>query len=74
MYVHGNYVFGVKKQELTVDQKVIIGRTNSELDNITGTILGKSFDNLVDAYIILLDQPYNNQKAIVLTEVCLCPI
>lgn len=75
MYVHGNYVFGVLKQNLKVDQRVVIGRTNDkDLDGLVGTILGKSFDNLYDAYIVLLDEPYHDQKAINLTEACICPI
>jgi len=75
VYLHGNYQFGLLKQNLSVDQKVVIGRTGDDtLDNQTGVILGKSFDNVCDAYIILLDIPYHGQKAINLTEACICPI
>lgn len=42
-----------------------------KLDGQSGTILGQSFDNIVDAYIILLDEPYRGQKAISLIESCI---
>ncbi len=75
MHVHGNYVFGVLKQNLEVDQLVVIGRTgDNDMDGRVGTILGKTFDNVCDSYIVLLDEPYCGQKAINLTEACICPI
>ncbi len=75
MFVDGNYVFGRLKQNLDVDQRIVMGRTSdSNMDGKTGTILGKSFDNVCDVYIVLLDAPYNGQKAINLTEACICPI
>ena len=74
-FVHGNHVFGRLKQNLAVDRRVVFGRTsNPNLDNQTGTILGKSFDNICDIYIVLLDVPYCGQKAITITEACLSPI
>lgn len=74
-YVHGNYVFGVLKQNLEVDERVIIGRTSdNSLDGTSGTILGKSADHVCDHYIILLDEPYLGQKAINITEACICKI
>jgi len=75
MYVHGDYVFGVLKQNLKIDQRVVIGRTSDEnLDFASGTVLGKSGDHICDTYIVLLDNPYMGQKAINITEACLCPI
>lgn len=75
MYVEGNYVFGRLKQNLAADQRVVMGRTTSPLlDGKSGTILGKSFENACDIYIVLLDEPIDGQKAIVMTEACLCPI
>lgn len=74
MFIQGNYIFGRLKQNLPIDQKVIIGRTVSELDGMTGIILGKTFDNVCDCYIVLLERPYGGQKAINLTEACICPI
>lgn len=75
MYVEGNYVFGRLKQNLQVDQRVVLGRTSSPLlDGKGGTILGQSIDDAYDAYIVLLDEPIEGQKPIVMTEACLCPI
>lgn len=75
MFVEGNYVFGVLKQNLDTDQRVVIGRTTDPvLDGMGGVILGKSTDNVCDTYIVLLDRPYMGQKAINLTEACICPI
>lgn len=75
MYIHGNLVFGCLKQNLNVDQRVAIGRTSDpEMDRLTGKIVGKSGDHICDTYIVLLDAPYNGQKAVSVTEACLCPI
>lgn len=75
MFVEGNYVFGVLKQNLATDQRVVIGRTTDPvLDGMGGTVLGKTSDNVCDTYIVLLDQPYLGQKAINITEACICPI
>ena len=75
MFIEGNYVFGRLKQNLSIDQRVVFGRTSdSNMDGKMGTILGKSFDDICDIYIVLLDEPYNGQKAINLTEACICPI
>ena len=75
-FVHGNYEFGNRKQNLSVDQRVVLGRTSSEdMDGATGTILGKSYDDsFIDSYIVLLDVPLNGQKAISLIEGCICPL
>lgn len=75
MFIEGNHVFGRLKQNLTVDERVVIGRTNDpNLDGQQGTILGKSTDDICDFYIVLLDTPYGGQKAINLIESCLSPI
>lgn len=74
-FIEGNHTFGVMKQMLNVDDNVIIGRTASELDGICGVILGKSFEHPeADVYIVLLDKPYNGQKAVILTEACLAKL
>lgn len=72
MFVQGNHVFGVLKQNLPVDTRVVIGRTSdAQLDGATGTVLGKSGDHICDTYIVLLDDPYMGQKAINMTEACI---
>lgn len=74
--IEGNHVFGQLKQNFEIDQKVIIGRTTDEnLDGQTGTIVGKSFNNICDFYIVLLDIPYpDGTKAINMIESCLSPL
>lgn len=75
MFVEGNYVFGVLKRNMPVDQRVVFGRTaDPDLDGMAGTVLGKSTDNVCDTYIVLLDKPYMGQKAINITEACLSPL
>lgn len=76
MFVEGNYVFGVLKQNLSVDQRIVMGRTTeANLDGKCGTILGKTTEDICDFYIVLLDEPHpSGQKAIVLTEACICPL
>ncbi len=75
MFIEGNHIFGVLKQNLEVNQRVIIGSTSdSNLEGQTGVILGKTFDDIFDSYIILLEKPYNGQKAINLTEACISRI
>lgn len=41
------------------------------LENQTGTILGKSFVNVEDHYIVLLDNPLPDRLAVTITEHCL---
>lgn len=75
MIIEGNYAFGVLKQNIAVGHRVVMGRTTSpELDGHFGTILGKTNDNICDHYIVLLDTPVGGQKAINLTEACICPV
>lgn len=39
MFVEGNHVFGILKQNLAVDQRVVIGRTgDNNLDGMAGGI------------------------------------
>ena len=44
------------------------------LENQTGTILGKSFEDVGDHYIVLLDVPQTDLLAICITEHCLEPV
>ena len=75
MFIHGNYVFGQLKQNIPVDGRVVIGRTSDiTMDGLTGTVLGQSGCDVFDTYIVLLDEPYRGQKAISITEACLCPL
>lgn len=41
------------------------------LENQTGTILGKSFVNVEDHYIVMLDVPLPDRLAVTITEHCL---
>ncbi len=64
--------FGQTKQNFQVDDRVLIGRTTSPLlDDKTGTILGKAIEDVSDIYIVMLDEPTPDARAIILTEVCL---
>lgn len=76
MHVQGNHVFGRLKLGLAVDSRVVFGRTADEaLDGMGGTIVGKVGDDPVaDFYIVMLDEPYNGQKAIQIIESCLSPL
>ena len=75
MFIDGNYVFGRLNQNLSIDQRVVVGRTsNPDLDGMFGSIVGSSFNGLFRTYIVLLDRPYLEQKAIAITEACLCPV
>lgn len=75
-FVEGNHVFGLLKQNLPVDTKVVMGRTNDDhIDMKSGTILGKTVEHICDFYIVLLDEPYpDGTKAITLPESCISPI
>lgn len=60
------------KKEFLVDQRVKIVKVGGDkLENKVGTILGKSFVDFIDHYIILLDEPTKDAKAICITESCL---
>lgn len=47
---------------------------SDRLENQTGTILGKSFEDVGDHYIVLLDVPQPDMLAICITEHCLEPV
>ena len=61
------------KQNFKVNTKVRFVRTGGDaLENQTGTILGKSFDDPVcDHYIVMLDIPQPTRLAVCITEACL---
>lgn len=71
------------KKNFKVDDRVVIVKTGSAaLDNVTGIILGKSFINVIDHYIVLLDEEFVKNtdlldyvmpgaKALCITESCL---
>lgn len=44
------------------------------LENQTGTVLGKSFENVDDHYIVMLDVPLPDRLAVCITEHCLEPV
>lgn len=62
--------FQTMKKEFKVDQKVRIVNA-MELSGLSGTVLGKSFVEVLDHYIVLLDTPLPNAKAVSITEACL---
>ncbi len=67
--------FGQTKQNLAVDTLVIIGGVSGPLAWATGKVLGKPFtDAVFDSYIVLLDEPIEGQKAVVIPESCLCRV
>ncbi len=76
MFTQGNLVFGRLNQNLNIDQRVVLGRTSDpEMDNLSGTIIGRSYtDPTMSVYIVLLDAPYKGQRGVCITEACLCPI
>ena len=60
------------KKEFAVDARVQFVRLgNDPLEGEFGTVLGKSFVNITDHYIVLLDNPRPDFKAICITEHCL---
>jgi hypothetical protein len=59
------------KQKFLNHDRVVIQRTNSELDGQYGEIIGISYsDPVVDFYIVLLDNP-KEWSSITLIESCL---
>jgi hypothetical protein len=56
---------------LQINTKIIIHSTNSKLDGKKGTIYGQYTDNLS---IVCLNELYENQRAIVLSNSCLRPL
>jgi hypothetical protein len=66
------------KQNFSLNERVEIhslGVTmdgeRQELEGATGYILGKSFENVLDAYMVMLDKPLPNALAVQMTEACL---
>jgi len=58
------------KKEFKVDQRVRF-KGAQELNGLTGIILGKAYLDIFDEYIVLLDTPMDDRKAICITECCL---
>lgn len=56
-----------------VDERTIIDRTTDpELDGKSGTVVGKTADDLSNIYIVLLDHPLScGDRAKNITEACL---
>lgn len=62
----------MEKKNFALKTKVRIVKVGGDvLENQTGTILGKSFVNVNDHYIVLLDNPLPESLAITITEHCL---
>ena len=61
-----------QKKNFPLNARVMIENTTDPiLDGQTGTILGKSIVDVLDYYIVLLDVPQPDFRAITITEVCL---
>lgn len=57
-----------------METRVVIKNLSARLDDMIGTIVGISYDELFKIYIVLLDHPlvdYDNQRAICVQESCL---
>lgn len=67
--MHQPYV----KKNFNVDDQVKFVKLNpdSDLYDATGTILGKYMEGETDSYIVLLDNPFIDRKAVVILEGCL---
>ena len=61
------------KKEFKLNQKVRIVNVGGDvsIDGKTGYVLGKSFENVIDFYIVMLDEPRPDALAISITEACL---
>lgn len=68
------YTFGIFKNNFKNGDRVIIGKTSSELDGTKGTISGKTYENVFDQYIVVLDESFKDNKIINITEVCLSKV
>jgi hypothetical protein len=63
---------GINKNLCVDDRVVVVDTSDINLDGImTGTVLGTSFNFIHKSHIVLLDSPYNGEKAISITEACL---
>lgn len=61
----------MNKKNFKLDQSVKLCHVGEPMDGQTGTILGKSMEHVFDFYIVLLDTPLPDAKAVVLIESCL---
>jgi hypothetical protein len=59
------------KLNLKVNDRVEIKNTGTDIDGHTGKNLGKATENIIDFYIILLDEPIPNHLAVIFPEGCL---
>ena len=62
---------GINKGYKVDDRVTIVETGSNRLDGETGVILGTSYDGICKCHIVLLDHPYNGEKAISITEACL---
>jgi hypothetical protein len=63
-----------KKANYTYGTRICLIKTGGTLDGQTGTVIGKSFENVIDSYIVSLDNyptPDVEWSAITITEACL---
>lgn len=60
-----------KKQFLLNQRVKIDGSMGNEIGNAAGVILGKSFENVFDEYIVLLDNPTKTHLAVTIPETLL---
>lgn len=61
-------------KNFSLDQRVSLQWPGTEIDGLTGSILGCASRHIVDFYIVLLDTPLPGDRAIVLPEGCIEPI
>ena len=59
------------KKNFPLNARVKFVKTTGKLDNQTGQILGKAIVSADDHYIVLLDIPTEEYRAVVITEHCL---
>jgi len=63
---------GCQKKNFSLSQPVrFVNLPPCELSGKTGVILGTSFVNVIDHYIVLLDKPTDTHLAVCITESCL---
>ena len=62
----------IAKKNYPLSHRVKIVRLGGDaMEGKTGHILGKSFENVHDHYIVMLDEPTETHLAVVITEHCL---
>jgi len=63
------------KKEFGLNQRVVLSDyLGADLSGATGTILGKSFIDIFDMYIVLLDIPLPTHLAVVIPEMALTAV